>query len=203
MKRVLLILSLVLMAVSLASPFWVGWNTNRQRVSGRVSGDFEDYPWAGTVVYLGDQRADLKADGQFAFDVSPGIYLIRVCCSRQFDEIRWEVEVKDEDLHVNLFAQPLLEIPGRLVIPEGKQLQGLASIGARRLYTTKVRRTLIPATGTFSLRLTKGQWKVNVEDLSEGLTLKSIVFDGKEIKDDTITIPAKQESISPLEITLQ
>jgi hypothetical protein len=205
MKRALLILSLVLMTASLTAPFWHRWASGipRMRIDGRVTGDFADHPWAGAVVYVGDERSTLKADGKFGFEVDPGVYLVRVCCSTRFDQIRWEVQVKDENVRVDLHAEPLLDIPGLLVIPAEKTLQSLGSVSARRIYTREFKSAVVSATGTFTLHLSRGDWKVDVENLSEGLTLKSIRFGGKEIRDDTITIPNRQESILPLEITLQ
>jgi hypothetical protein len=205
MKRALLILSLALMAATLTAPIWVRWNTiiPRTRIDGRVTGNFENPPWVGAVVYFGRERSSLKADGKFAFDVRPGVYVLIVCCSERFDPIRREVEVKDKDLYVELHAEPLLEIPGRLVIPEGMQVQSLASVSARRIYTNVVRRAVISASGTFSLHLSRGEWKVNVEDLGAGQTLKSMTFGGKEIQDETITVSNKEDSTLLLEMTLQ
>jgi hypothetical protein len=205
MKRALLSLSLVLMTASLTAPFWARWATSipRKRIDGRVTGNFADPPWVGAVVYVGDERSSLKADGKFAFKVPSGVYVLRVCCSKWFDPIRREVQVKDKDLYVELRAEPLLEIHGRLAIPEGKQVQSLASVSARRIYTNPVRKAVISTSGTFSLQLTRGAWKVNVENLSPGLTLKSMTFGGKEIQDETITISNKEDSALLLEITLQ
>jgi hypothetical protein len=205
MKRALLILSLVLMTASLTAPFWFRWTTGipRKRIEGRVTGDFADQPWVGAAVYVADKRSSLKADGKFAFDVPPGVYVVRVCCSQRFDPIRWEVQVKDENVYVDLHAEPLVDVPGRLVIPEGNQGQSLASVAARRIFTRVVKRTVVSAGGTFSLRLSRGDWKVSVENVSPELTPKSILFGGKEVRDETITISNRQESALPLEITLQ
>jgi hypothetical protein len=204
MKRALLILSLVLMTASLTAPFWFRWTRGpRQRIEGRLTGDFADQPWVGAVVYVGDERSSLKADGKFAFDVPAGVYLVRVCCSPRFDEIRSKVQVKDQNVYVDLHAEPLVDIDGRLVIPEGNQSQSLASVAARRIFTSVVKRAVVSAGGTFSLRLSQGGWKVSVENVSPELTLKSILFGGKEIKDETITVSNRQESALPLEITLQ
>jgi hypothetical protein len=98
--------------------------------------------------------------------------------------------------------EPLVEIPGHLVVPDGKQLKSLASVSARRIYTNAVRTAVVSAKGTFSLRLSKGEWKVNLENSSPELTLKSITFGEKEIQDQTLTISNKQEP-TLLEITLQ
>jgi hypothetical protein len=168
-----------------------------------VTGDFADQPWVGAVVYVGDERSVLQAGGRFSFRVLPGDYVVRVCCSKRFDPIRWEVQVTDQNVYVELHAEPLLEIPGRLVIPEGKQVENLASVSARRIYTKVTKTAVVSAIGTFSLQLSRGDWKVNVENLGQGLTPKSIVFDGKEIHDHTITISNSPESTLPLEITLQ
>ncbi len=80
MKRALLILSLALMTTTLTSPIWVRWTTiiPRTRIHGRVTGNFADTPWAGAVVYFGRERASLNADGKFAFDLRPGVYVLRV-----------------------------------------------------------------------------------------------------------------------------
>jgi hypothetical protein len=205
MKRALLVLSLLLMTASLTAPFWIRWTSRSpvKRIAGRVTGEFADHPWTGAVVYLGEERSNLKADGKFSFDVPPGIHVLKVCCSPRFDPIRWEVRVKDEDVYLELHAEPLFDIPGHLVIPEEKQVQSLPTVTARRIYTRRIKRAVISAGGTFSLHLSRGDWKVNVENLDAGLTLKSITFAGKEIHDETITIPIKPESTLGLEITLQ
>ena len=109
----------------------------------------------------------------------------------------------DDHLFVELKAEPLLDVPGRLVIPEDRPFQSLASVSARRIYTNVVRRFAVSDGGAFSLRLPRGDWKVNVENLSAGLTLKSITFGGKEIHDETITISNQEDSTLLLEITLQ
>jgi hypothetical protein len=204
MKQALLILSLVLMTATLTSPIWVRWTTiiPRTRIAGRVTGNFAEPPWIGAVVYFGREQSSLNADGKFAFDVRPGVYVLRVCCSQSFDPIRRELEVKDKDLYVELHAEPLLEILGRLIIPEGKQLPSLPSVSARRIYTRVIKTAAFSPDGTFSLFLSRGDWKVNVEDLGPGLTLKSITFGEKEAQEGTITITDQQEP-ALLEITLQ
>lgn len=205
MKREMLILSLVLMTASLTAPFWARWVMGipkRERLYGRVAGDFADPPWVGAAVYAGDERSTLKADGRFEFNVAPGVYVLRVCCSRWFEPIRREIEVKDKDLYVELPVEPLLEIPGRLVVPGGKQLNYRASVSARRIYTNAVKRAVVSATGTFSLLLSRGEWKVNVENPNPGLILKSITFGEKEIHDQTVTISDEQKP-ALLEITLR
>jgi len=205
MKRELLILSMVLMTASLTAPFWAPWVTGvpqRERLYGRVTGEPSDLRWVGSVVYLGDDRSTLKADGKFEFAVPQGIYVLRVCCSKWFEPIRREIQVKDKDLYVELPMEPLVEIPGHLVAPDGKQLKSLASVSARRIYTHVVKTAVVSAQGTFSLRLSKGEWKVNLENSNPGLMLKSITFGEKEIHDQTLTISDKQEP-TLLEITLQ
>src|SRR5262245_42861111 len=142
MKRALLILSLVLMSVSLTAPFWTRWLLNipqREWVRGIVTGEFPDQPWAGAAVYVGDERSILKADGKFEFALFPGAYIVKVCCSERFEPIRRKVEVKDQAQFVELHAEPLLKVPGRLVVPEGAELNSLASVSARRIYTNSVR----------------------------------------------------------------
>jgi hypothetical protein len=193
------------MTISLTAPFWRHWITSipRKRIDGRISGEFADPPWVGAVVYAGDQRFSLKADGKFRFDVPSGIYVLKVCCSREFDPMRREIEIKDSDVYVELHAEPLLDIRGLVIIPKGKQLHSLASVSARRIYTNAIKRAVISASETFSLRLSRGTWKVNVENLSAGLILKSMTFGGKELQDEAITISNKEDSTLLLEITLQ
>lgn len=205
MKRELLVLSLVLMIASLTAPFWARWVTSvphRERVYGRVTGEFADPPWVGAIVYVGGERSTLKADGKFEFAVTPGIHVLRACCSKWFEPIRREIQVKDKDLYVELPVEPLLEIPGHLVVPDGKRLKSLASVSARRIYTNTVRTAVVSTNGTFSLRLSRGEWKVSLEGSNPGLILKSITFGETEIHDQILTISGKQEP-TLLEITLQ
>jgi len=205
MKPKLLILSMVLMTASLTAPFWSRWVVGispRERLYGRVTGEFADPPWVGAVVYVGRERSTLKADGKFEFALPPGVYVLRVCCSEWFEPIRREIQVKDKDLYVELPVEPLLEIPGRLVVPDGEQLKSPVSVSARRIYTNKVKTAVVSAKGTFSLRLSRGEWKVNLETSNPGLILKSITFGEKEIHDQTLIISSKQER-TLLEITLQ
>ncbi len=103
---------------------------------------------------------------------------------------------------MEVHAEPHLEIAGRLIIPEGKQLQSVPIVSARRIYTRIVKTAAFSADGTFSLLLSRGDWKVSVEDLGPGLSLKSMTFGEKEVQEETITITDKQEP-ALLEITLQ
>jgi hypothetical protein len=61
---------------------------------------------------------------------------------------------------------------------------------------------VVSANGSFSLRLSRGEWKLDLENSTPGLTLKSITFGEKEIHDQTLSISGKQEP-ALLEITLR
>jgi hypothetical protein len=203
MKRSLLILSLILMTASLTAPFWSRWMTRvpPQRITGHVTGEFADRPWDGATIHVGDERSILNADGKFDFAVAPGVYVLKVCCSDRFEPIRREIRVTD-DTHVELHADPIMEIPGQLIVPKGTQLNNPLSVSVRRLFTKAVKLTPVSANGAFSLHLSKGDWKVSVENASPKLTLKSITFGKKPIPDETLTISKNQEP-ALLEITLQ
>ena len=206
MKRALLILSMILMATALTAPFWVQWSTHfprspRRLVTGRVGGEFADSPWVGAVVYFGTQRSTLKADGKFRFAVLPGVHVLRVCCSARFEPIQRQVEVKNDDLYLELQVEPLLKIPGHLTIPEGMSSKYVVNVSARRVFTKVVRKAVVAVDGKFTLYLSKGEWRLDLEDSSQGLVLQSITVGGEEIPDRTLTILRTQDPPLPLEIT--
>jgi hypothetical protein len=193
------------MIATLTAPFWACWMKTGpplKHIRGSVVGNFADHPWAGTAISVGDDQSILKADGKFDLTVPPGRYVVKVCCSERFESIRRGVEVKDGDIDLELQTQPLWEIPGHLIVPEGKPLKRLATIAVRRLYTNSEKTAVVSDDGTFLLRLSTGNWKVRVKDSDPGLALKSISFDLKEVQDQMFTVRNNQKP-TLLEITLQ
>src|SRR5262245_7115406 len=120
MKAFLLAIALLLMTAALSTPLWVRSSRSAPQpkrlhksvVSGRIKGDFTDAPWTGLLLYLGNERIALKADGRFSFTVMPGTHILKLCCSQRFQQIYREIEVEDRDLYFELEARPLLKIAG-------------------------------------------------------------------------------------------
>ena len=210
MRRTLLILALVLMSVSATSPLWVGWARRdlvrpyaRVLVTGRVSGEFPDAPWVGTIVTLGNETKSIGADGTFSFAALRGTHILRVCCSTRFQSIYQEVSVTDSDVHLELEARPLLEISGLVLTPRDKPFKRALKVSAWLIGTNRVDRTVVYSDGTFSFYLIEGDWRVDLDNLPEGYTLDSMTLDGREVRDRTFTISSTKRASLPLRITLK
>src|SRR5262245_4079560 len=121
MKVALLVLALALMLAAIVASSWVdspglpfSFQYARFSVRGRVTGDFPDKPWAGTVASLGGEKMTLTEDGTFRFSRAPGTYILKICCSDRFRWIYREVMIIDRDVHLELVAQPIVDVPGQL-----------------------------------------------------------------------------------------
>lgn len=211
MKVAFLILALALILASVVAFVWIGPSavplkprSERVLVSGRVvGGDLPDHPWAGTVIHLGSERAVLTRDGRFGFSALPGTHILTVCCSARFQRIYREVTVTDRDIELELIARPLKEIPGRLVLRGGKQLSERLMISAKLTGSNIVDRTFTEMDGTFALHLMEGDWKVDVENLPDGVTVRSVMFGERPLRERTLSISSMNDPSLPLQITLQ
>jgi hypothetical protein len=209
MRVVFLVVALLLIAASVIAFVWIrppvaaGPGLERVWVSGRVTGSFPDHPWAGTVVYLGSEHAVLTQDGRFSFAALPGTHILTVCCSARFQHIYKEVTVTDRRLEIELVAQPLKEIPGRLVIRGGEELASGFIISARHLESNVVDRAVTSLDGTFALHVMEGDWQVAVENLPDGYALRSITLGEHKLRERTLTIGRIDDPSLPLQITLQ
>ena len=210
MKVALLVIALALMTASAVAPFvWVRPTSPQVRrfqrvlVTGRVTGNFSDHPWAGVRISIGSQKATLEEDGKFAFAVLPGTHVLRVCCSVRFESIYQEVVVEDRAVDLELIAEPLMEIPGHLTISERARALDGFKISAWLIGTSNVERAVTAADGTFVLHVGKGKWEVDVDNLPKDYTLRSVTLGGQELHDRTFTILAPSGPSLPLRITLR
>jgi hypothetical protein len=210
MQRALLVLALLLMTAAATSPLWVGWaqrgtaqRYQRVLVSGRVVGDLPDKPWEGTVVTLDTDTKPLGADGKFSFAALPGMHVIRVCCSTRFQSIYREVSVGNSDVYVELQAEPLWEIAGQILTPEGKPPPRAPKISMWLIGTNQVNRGVVYMDGTFSAHLPKGEWRIDLGSLEKDYTVESVTLDGRELRDRTFTITSVTGPSLPMRITLK
>jgi hypothetical protein len=208
MKVTFLVVALILIAAAVLAFVWIpsttgGIRSQRVLVSGRVTGDLPDHPWAGTVIRLGSEQSILTDDGSFRFAVLPGTYILTVCCSGRFQGIREEITVADRDLDLSLIAHPLKEIPGRLVIRGGEQLAYGFIVSATLDGSNIVERAVTALDGTFALHVMEGDWQVAVENLPEGYTLQSMTFGDQKLRERRLTVASLTEPSLPLQITLQ
>ena len=172
-------------------------------VSGRVVGEFSESPWEGTVVSLGTETKPLAADGTFSFAALPGLHILRVCCSKRFQSIYREVSVDDKDVHLELTAQPLVEIAGRVFMPKEKPLRFTLKVSMWLVGTNKVDRAVVYSDGTFSFFLKQGDWFFELDNLPPDYKLESMTLDGREISDGKFTISSVKGPSLPLRITLK
>jgi hypothetical protein len=210
MRAALLTFALMLMAAALSTPLWVPRETSLSpvwkhtpTVAGRIKGDYKDSPWAGMTLFFGSERVTLKEDGKFSFTVSPGVYILRLCCSNRFRQIYREIEVEDRDLYFELDARPLLKIAGELATPPEKPLKYVLNISAWQLGTNTVDRTFVASDGSFAFHLTEGNWRIELDNLAVDHTVHSMTLDGRELRDQTFTISDVSGPSLPLRITLK
>jgi hypothetical protein len=198
------------MAAALTSPFWIertmplpSPGVKRTLVSGRIKGDFPDRPWVGTTIYFGKESAALTDDGTFTFAVPPGTHVLRVCCSHRFERIDRTIEVEDRDLYFELEARALRQISGRVAAPAGKPLKYTLQLSAWLIGTNTVERTIVSSDGSFVLRLSEGDWRVDLDNLKAAHKLQSIRLDGVAVRDRKFKISDVHGPSLPLQITLK
>lgn len=175
----------------------------RFRVKGRVTGDFPDRPWAGTVAHLGGERATLTEEGTFEFSRSPGTYILKICCSDRFRWIYREVMVIDQDVHLDLVAQPLVDVPGRLIIRDPSVRRSGLRVSAWLVGTNVIERAVTLSDGSFTLHLVEGKWQVDVENAPKGHDVEWTTFGDEKLSDRTFTISDETSPSLPLQIALR
>jgi len=208
MRVILLSIALALIFASFVAFLWGGavpghGRTQRSMVTGQVRGDLPDQPWAGTVVTLGTEYAILGPDGAFSFAMMPGRYNLNVCCSRRFQGINTEVVVvENRDIALNLEANPLTEIQGRLVIQGGIQVPYGYLLSARLDGTNVVDRVTTAVDGTFAFHLLEGNWEIHMDNLPEEYKIVSMTLGEEKVRDRRFTL-AKGAGSLALQIALQ
>ena len=210
MKVALLVLALALMATAIITtsiinapslPFTHSYA--RFSISGRITGEFPDHPWEGTIAYLGAEKIVLAKKGTFQFSRSPGTYILKICCSERFRWIYREVTVTDRDVHLDLVAEPLVEVPGQMIILDEKVPRAKLKISAWLMGTNVLETAVTLADGSFNLHLTQGKWQVDVENAPKGHVVEWTTFGGEKLTDRTFIIVGKATPSLPLQIALR
>lgn len=171
-------------------------------VIGHVRGDMPGTPWAGAVAMLGAERVTLGEDGAFRFAVMPGRYHLKICCSEYFQSIDREVLVEKNDVVLDLTANPLIEINGRLEVQRSTPVPSGFLVTAALEGTNVVDRATTAADGTFTFHLLAGHWEIRVENLPAGYRISSITFGEEKVRDRRITL-AKDAASLALQIAVQ
>lgn len=175
----------------------------RLYVTGRVSGDFPDHPWAGTTVYFGNEKAKLKESGAFSFSAMPGSHVLKVCCSERFRWIYREVQVVDRDVDLNLTAEPLVAVPGRLLVTvDGAKLSGF-KVSAWMVGTNIIETAITLSDGSFALHLTEGTWEVDVDNPPKGMDVTTVSVGEENSDDRRFTLTSLDSPALPLRIELR
>jgi hypothetical protein len=154
-------------------------------------------------VSLGTETKPLAPDGSFSFAALPGVHILRVCCSKRFQSIYREVTVADKNVELELIAEPLREIAGRVLTPEKKPLRTALKVSMWRVGTNRVDRGVVFSDGTFFFHLIKGNWQVQVDNLPADYKVLSITLDGQELQDGKFTISSVTGPSLPLQVTLK
>jgi hypothetical protein len=210
MKVALLILALALMLTAIVTSSWVDspslpftHNYARFWVKGRVTGDFPDKPWAGTVAYLGGEKSTLNEEGTFQFSRSPGTYILKICCSDRFRWIYREVLITDRDVHLDLVAQPIVDVPGRVIILDDSVRRSNLKISAWLVGTNVLEAAVTLSDGSFTLHLVEGRWQVDVDNAPKGHDVEWVTFGDEKVASRTFTIVGKTSPSLPLQIALR
>lgn len=210
MRVALLAIALTLIAASVGAFILSGPDAgseiergHRALVEGRVTGDFEDHPWVGTLVHVGSDYQTLAEDGRFRFAVLPGHYILTVCCSPRFQSIYRELPVAREDIQLDLVVKALTEIPGQLVRVSRAKIPEEIEVVAKMPGTNVVDRAVPDFEGRFALHLTEGEWVIGLENLPEGQTLAAIAAGPDPLEEFVIQVGGSEPSRLPLQITLR
>ena len=208
MKVALLVMALALMATAIitssiapSSPF--AHRYARFSISGQVTGDFPDQPWEKTIASLGAEKVVLAKKGTFQFSRSPGTYILKICCSERFRWIYREVTVIDRDVHLDLVAEPLVAVPGQMIILNDEVPPSRLKISAWLLGTNVLETAVTLADGSFTFHLTQGKWQVDVENAPKGHVVEWTTFGGEKLTDRTFIIVGKTTPTLPLQIALR
>ena len=210
MKVALLVLALALMATAIVTstlmnspslPFTHKYA--RFFVDGRVSGDFPDHPWDGTFAYLGAEKIGIGKDGTFQFSRSPGTYILKVCCSERFRWIYKEVTIIDQDVHLELRAEPLIAVPGQVILHHEDLPRAGLKISAWLMGTNILETAVTLSDGSFTLHLIEGKWQVDVENAPKGHGVEWTTFGGEKLSDRTFHLVGKTPTALPLQIAVR
>ena len=209
MKVALLVIALALMATAIITSLIVNAPSlpfthkyARFSITGRISGDFRDHPWEGTIAYLGAEKSILSKKGTFEFSRAPGTYILKICCSERFQRIYREVTVSDRDVHLDLVAEPVVHVPGQLIVLDETLRPSNLKISAWLMGTNVLETSVTLADGSFKLRLTQGKWQVDVEN-APGHVVEWTTFAGEKLTDRTFTIVGRTPPSLPLQIALR
>ena len=172
-------------------------------VKGKVSGDFPDKPWAGTFAQLGGEKLMLRDDGTFQFSRSPGTYILKICCSDRFRWIYREVLVTDRDVHLELTAQPIVNVPGRLIVQDESVKRSGLRISAWLVGTNVIENAVTLSDGSFTLHLVEGKWQVDVDNAPKGRDVEWVTFGDEKVVSRTFTIADEKSPSLPLQIALR
>ena len=210
MKVALLVLALALMLTAIVTSSWVDspslpftHDYARFWVKGRVTGDFPDKPWTGTVAYLGGEKSTLTEEGTFKFSRSPGTYILKICCSDRFRWIYREVLIIDRDVHLELVAQPIVDVPGRVIILDDSVRRSNLKISAWLVGTNVIEAAVTLADGSFTLHLVEGKWQVDVDNAPKGHDVEWVTFGEEKVASRTFTIVGKTSPSLPLQIAVR
>jgi len=210
MKVALVVIALALMATAIITSTLVNapslpftHRSARFYITGKISGDFPDQPWAGTTAYLGGEKIALSREGTFQFSRSPGTYILKICCSDKFRYIYEEVTIVDRNVDLNLVAEPFVYVPGQLIVLDESLSPAKLKISAQLMDTNVTETSVTLADGSFSLRLIAGKWQVDVENAPKGSVVEWATFDGQKLTDRTFIIVGKTPPSLPLQIALR
>ena len=210
MRLFLLTIALMLMVAALTSPFWVGRSnaclSRVPRGSGSPDGskgNFRIGRGPARPLISASRRRHSPRTVPSAFVSPPGLYILKVCCSDRFDRIYKEILVEDRDLYFEVEAMPLRQISGRVVTPSGKPLRYTLQISAWLVGTNTVDRTIVSSDGAFVLRLSEGEWRVDLDNLRPAHTLQLITSRWREGSRKKFKIPTAHGPPLPLQITLK
>jgi hypothetical protein len=204
------VLALALMATAIITSSFINapslpfvHRSARFFITGKVTGDFPDHPWEGTLAYLGGEKMALTKEGTFEFSRSPGTYILKVCCSSRFRYIYEEVTLVDRNVNLNLIAEPIVDVPGQLIVLDESLPRARVKISAWLKNTNVVEYSVTLADGSFTLHLVQGKWQVDVENAPKGHAVEWTTFGGERLTDRTFTIVGKTSPSLPLQIALR
>jgi hypothetical protein len=210
MKVALLVLALALMLTAIVTTSFVDGPSlpfthqyARFWLGGRVTGDFPDKPWAGTIAYLGGEKMTLTEEGTFKFSRSPGTYILKICCSDRFRNIYREVLITDRDVHLELTAQPVVDVPGRLIVLDESVKRSSLRISAWLVGTNVIENAVTLADGSFTLHLVEGNWQVDVDNAPKGHDVEWVTYGDEKVASRTFTIADEKSPALPLQIALR
>jgi hypothetical protein len=110
--------------------------------------------------------------------------------------------VEKSDVVLDLTANPLIEINGRLEVQRSTAVSSGFLVTAALEGTNVVDRATTEADGTFTFHLLAGDWEIRVENLPEKYRIASITLGEKKLPGRRFTL-AKDATSLPLRIVVQ